>query len=496
MDEADVEVTGFVENFCGAVGSAFLGCFLVPVGIIIIFMNEKNAVCQQKAFFDAQQKHVATACTYSSGNNDKFVHYTCDVDSSLTVTDSTWQVSSTGSPAWQLSAAPQFYGWMETKKEETEHKNGKDIKRTCYQWSKGWSSTAQVIRVENGQNPECSSGYFNQYVAPDVSQNSYQAAITAFNSLSVAPTEAAAVNLFKQSTAQTAGTSSFQIPSTDFGSIDQAQTVATKIPSTATCTTGACVGFKRNSDSEWYKAIRTGAGPNAGDMKVGFSATGATVISGIGDQAAVMGQTSQGFIKKGKYGGNWICNMMDVFDLEAAAMTPDAMFEKLASELSMLTWILRFFCFFLLWGAFYCCMSPLVEAPTIIPCIGEFISDLIACAVTIVACGCACLCWMFWTGFFFALYRPMIGIPMLLISLGIMGYFLYAKYNKDNKGSEDDNETPDNGGNVQMEQGTGGGPPAGEPPLPEGWIAKVDPATGATYYCFEATGATQWDRPV
>jgi len=489
MDEADVEVTGFCENFIGAVGSAFLGCFLVPVGIIIIFMNEKNAVCQQKAFFDAQNKHVETACTYESKNNGKFVHYTCDVDTSLTVTDTTWKVSSSG-PAWTLKPKKQFYGWSETSESRTEHKNGKDIKYTCYKWSIGWLTDPKDLQGSSSK-AECQSGQFANQVQRDITQPSYISAMSTFNSLTVGNTDAPAVNLFKQNTAQTAGSSAFQIPKSDFSKIDQAQSVGTVIPTTAVVS-----GWARNSDSVWYKKVSsTSTTQMPGDMKVSFSATGATVISGIGDQAAVTGQTSQGYIKAGKYGGNWICPMMDVFDLEAVALTPKKMFEKLNDELSVLTWVLRFVCFFLLWGAFYCCMSPLVEAPTIIPCIGEFISDIIACAVTLVACGCACLCWLFWTGFFFALYRPMIGIPMLLISLGIMGYFLYTKYTKENK-EEDDNETPDNGGDVQMEQGTGGGPPAGEPPLPEGWIAKVDPATGATYYCFEATGTTQWDRPV
>jgi len=72
------------------------------------------------------------------------------------------------------------------------------------------------------------------------------------------------------------------------------------------------------------------------------------------------------------------------------------------------------------------------------------------------------------------------------------------------KGSsgQNDNETQmavtDNGdGTAAPPPGFGntGGDGTGEPPLPEGWEAKVDPASGATYYCFTATGATQWTRP-
>ena len=45
--------------------------------------------------------------------------------------------------------------------------------------------------------------------------------------------------------------------------------------------------------------------------------------------------------------------------------------------------------------------------------------------------------------------------------------------------------------------GGAGGSGAGDssPPLPTGWVSKVDPATKKTFFVETATGARQWDRP-
>merc|ERR1719321_229599 len=148
-------------------------------------------------------------------------------------------------------------------------------------------------------------------------------------------------------------------------------------------------------------------------------------------------------------------------------------------------------------------MSPLTVAPDIIPCIGEFISDIVSCAVCCAACAMACMCWIIWTGIFFATYRPHIGIPMVLIGCCIIGGFMYKKMNKEESDADDDAETPDDGGAemAQTQQQPVEEAPAPEPEtgggdeLPDGWVAKLDPASGATYYCFEATGVTQWEKP-
>lgn len=489
MDEFEVDETGPCEQIAGSFCCALLGIIMVPITIIIIFVNEREAVCQEKAYVDARGKTEEVGCTYDpqwdngGKNNNQNIHFTCDVDKDLSQSDEQWQVDAPG--AWTLTPQMQFYGYTlksETRKEKSQG-GTKDTTYTCYNpGTPGWKSS---VKRSDYDKPACDRSTFDRAISFD-----YLASVDAFVAQSKpAATSASEVKLYKTGETEK---HAFVIPRKQFGDISTPEDKTASIRTTTDCTGKACYGWTKSGTS-WNKkgSNNFGTAAEPGDMRVTFSGKGATKISGVVTQIVNPNDSETGaFTDTNIFGKTFMCSKgRKVFKIQAGSHNLKKMMDDLSDALAATTYILRVLCFFLLWGAFYCCMNPLVAAPQIIPFCGDFISEIVSCMVCVAACGAGCMCWMVWTGLFFVLYRPILGIPMLLVSCGIAGAFWYFKKDKAEDGGDETQQT---------EMGTGGAPPPAQTSgddLPPGWIAKVDPNTGATYYCYEETGVTQWEKP-
>ena len=98
----------------------------------------------------------------------------------------------------------------------------------------------------------------------------------------------------------------------------------------------------------------------------------------------------------------------------------------------------------LLWAAFYCCLSPIVwlidkfgDTLEMIPCVGgclgimaDILETLVGILICIISCCCGIACGLMAMAIAWVYYRPLIGIPLLIVSTLIfvgVGYFMYSR---------------------------------------------------------------------
>ena len=98
----------------------------------------------------------------------------------------------------------------------------------------------------------------------------------------------------------------------------------------------------------------------------------------------------------------------------------------------------------LLWAAFYCCLSPIVwlidkfgDMLESVPCVGgclgilaNILETLATILICIISCCCGVACGLMAMAVAWVYYRPLIGIPLLILSTAMfvgVGYFMYTR---------------------------------------------------------------------
>ncbi len=166
----------------------------------------------------------------------------------------------------------------------------------------------------------------------------------------------------------------------------------------------------------------TPGSPVVGDVRVSFK------IGAPGEASVVSGleKTKLTPFTSGEMNGTLAL-------LESGTKSSNAMFQTAEDENTMMTWILRLVGFFLMFIGFNLLFGPLDTVMRMIPIIGAvidfgttLIAGLLAFGLTFITISIG---WIF--------YRPLIGIPLLLIGFGAIGgiIFLAMKANKKNNAS-------------------------------------------------------------
>jgi len=142
----------------------------------------------------------------------------------------------------------------------------------------------------------------------------------------------------------------------------------------------------------------------------------------------VVGQNDNGIITPWKGPAGWLCKGSPVIGLKPGVNQMDDMFGSMQSEVDSLKWILRLVGFLVLWFAFSLCLAPLEVMADCIPCIGPFLGDAVAAISCCISCLPATGCFLIVAGLVWCAMRPLIAIPVLLVSIAVMlvtGYYSY-----------------------------------------------------------------------
>jgi len=170
--------------------------------------------------------------------------------------------------------------------------------------------------------------------------------------------------------------------------------------------------LKVTSDGNFYQPYKPAGDwttPNIGDLRIFFKVVKPQPVSLI---ARLNGDTFEPYATRS--GGS-----LDEFRL--GTLSAAAMIQAAQQENTLLTWILRLVGFVLMAAGIFLVFKPFATFADLLPFLGDMVSVaigllaiLIALPLSLVTIG---LAWVW--------YRPLIGIPLLVVGLGILGGGIY-----------------------------------------------------------------------
>ena len=128
-----------------------------------------------------------------------------------------------------------------------------------------------------------------------------------------------------------------------------------------------------------------------------------------------------------------------IYDVTAGAKTAEEMFDAAEASNEALTWILRVITLIGVVMSLQMVTAPIAIAPDIIPFCGPMIGDMVGCLLCCFNCCLGCCCWTFIAGIVWVLYRPIVGIPLLVVCmLAAAGMYFFSASKDQGKDADDD----------------------------------------------------------
>jgi len=154
-------------------------------------------------------------------------------------------------------------------------------------------------------------------------------------------------------------------------------------------------------------------------------------------QATLLGQNNAGSIQEWIGSSSWLCSGFSLETLRMGYLSRQTLFDELAQEETMRTWIFRLGGFVALWIAFSCCLAPLGIAADCIPCIGGCLSEAVEGAACCFACMPASTLCILVCGICWLVMRPVFGVFMVLLAggLGFLMFFAVTQAQRSRKSS-------------------------------------------------------------
>ena len=366
------EVTN--ESWFSRIGNSIkgilVGIVLFLVAFPLLFWNEGRAVKTYKTLKEGAGKVVTIdSQTVDPANNGKLVHLTGKATTDERLTDDLFDVSAN---AIKLKRQVQMYQWKEQKKSKKRKKVGGSTETvTTYNYTKAWSSgpinSDSFKKISGHENPKQMAVSNERITANDVTlgafdlSNSLVQKIDAYEKLGVDDTA--------------------------------------KIPESLS-------DEVKNYNGGFYYGANP-ASPAIGDLKVTFQAVKPQEVSVISQQ---IGNTFEPFLSKtGK----------KLEMIEAGVFSAEAMFEQAKKENVMMTWILRGVGFLLMFIGLNFVLKPLSVVADVLP----FLGNLVGTATGFVAFLLAAFCAIVVIAIAWIVYRPLLGIALLIVA-GAIAYYI------------------------------------------------------------------------
>jgi len=377
-NDSFTEVTS--QSWFSRLGNAFkgiiVGIIMVVIAFPVLFWNEGRAVKRYKTLKEGGGAVISvSADKVDAANQGKLVHLTGMATTEETLTDTSFGVSSR---AIKLMRIAEMYQWQqECESEEKKKLGGGTETVTTYTYSKAWSdnliSSSQFKKPEGHQNPAQMAYQSDEMVAGKVT-------IGAFT---LSPSQ---VRMMRDYSLVTLGP--------DFNLPDSLKD--------QTLLSSNTIYLGKNSVS-----------PQVGDIRISFKEVKPMNISLVANQE---NNTFEPF--HAKAGGT-------IELLESGTHSAEAMFQQARKSNTILTWVLRGVGFVVMLIGFQLILAPLSIFADVLPILGSIVGSgtgIIAGMIAgILSCLTIAIAWI--------VYRPLIGIIMLILSGGI-GFFLFTKLRK------------------------------------------------------------------
>ena len=411
----------FAGKFCDSLCGVILGFILMLGGVGLIYWNESNSVCSDKAFRDAQANvqetsagQSASNCLYNPTLSGNFVHIACGVNkTTLAVTDPGTGITASG--AYQIDALSEMYQYSETSRSESKKDSvgGGTTTYTCYCWSTGWYTKHLVLNTNHFMYA-CSDCTVPRITNPTPICTS-RGVCTSTTGLGQFSTTADGVYLGTATTGN-----QFKITKDQIASIDNVGTaVQPKGGTSSFSPDGSYLCSGPGACSTYFSTV--------GTVRISLTQLASDKISAVGMQQPSSDAQAPGRLVASTFGGSSFppCRTRDVLYIASGDKTAAELFAALAHKLFVLTWILRVVSWLCLWIGILMITWPVSVAPDIIPCIGPLIGDLVGCMLFPFALLVGSCMFLSVTSLAYLLYHPlyaavMLGIAAVFVAMAVV----------------------------------------------------------------------------
>ena len=391
-------------SYGGRIGKAFKGIlagFVMFIGgTVLLFWNEGNFVKSKRALNEAQGVTVVveSVASVDPALEGKLIHATARAETDDILSDVSFGVEVN---AISLKRKVEYYQWQESSRTEKRDKlGGGEEEITTYTYSKGWSS--RPVNSSEFRDPEYQNSNWTWLVFAD--EKSYAENVT-FGAYKLP-------DFFIQSIS-----GEERVDAAPAAEQISKWTTAIKLhpnaPATTTAEDAADVNLVHVDCNTVYFGAHTAA-PAIGDLRVTFTKVLPKEVSLLGK---VNGETFSKYIAK---------NGKSISRLESGAVSAEEMFAHAHNENKILTWILRLVGVVLVCGGLRAIFAIFEAIAKVVP----FLGSIVGAGVGLV-CVVAGVAWsVIWIAIAWLAYRPLIGIPLLVIAVGSL-YWLKTKGKKE-----------------------------------------------------------------
>jgi len=376
----ETTTTGWLDQIKNAIAGVLIGLVLFVVAFPALFINEGCYVKDMKALGELGLKTVSVSPDkVDPANQGKPVHMIGEAKTDETLADPDFAVSKN---AIKLKRVAEMYQWKENEEKKTEKQTGgKTVTTTTYKYEKKWSDdlieSSSFKHPEDHQNPATMKFKSEEWKAANVTVGAFKLSETLIS----------AINNFTD----------LKMEDKDLAALSAAVKAEAKI-----------------AEGRFYLG-KDSASPAIGDIRVGFKVALPTTVSLIAQQQ------DNSFVKFLAQNGR------EIDRLDVGTHTKDQMIASAKSEAKIKTWLIRLGGFLAMLIGLTLIAKPLVAVANVLPFLGDLVGGgafifaaVIAFGLTFITISVA---WVF--------YRPLVGIPLLVVGLGaVVGFIVMKKRGK------------------------------------------------------------------
>ena len=362
-----------------------VGGALFIAGFPVLFSNEGRSVATAKALDEGEGAcvPVESVAKVDPEMEGQLVHMTGRADTKDVLTDSQFGVSVT---AIALKRTTEMFQWVEhSETKEKKNLGGSVTKTTVYSYSQEWRETA----IDSSSFKEAGHDNPGSVEFPSEEMRASNVSFGAFR-------------LNEQQIARIGSAQAYAFPTDFVCKVARVQVQGRTI----------FVPNKVTRDNE--KNNRDVATmPRVGDMRVTYTVVYPHDVSVIAKQK---GDTFVGYLAKTK-------KKIDM--IEDGVKDAAEMFESARSANATLTWILRLVGFLLMFFGLSMVLKPLSVLADVLPILGDIVEIGIGLVAGLIALACALVT----IGIAWVYYRPLIGIPLVVVGVALL-VMVYLKKRK------------------------------------------------------------------
>jgi hypothetical protein len=375
-EDSFTETTGqsWFSRLVESIKGVLFGVLLFVVALPLLVWNEGRAVRTAKTLQEGASAVVSVpADRVDSGRAGKLVHMTGEATTTETLSDPEFGVAL---PAIKLQRRVEMYQWKEEKESHTRSKLGGGTETvTTYTYKQAWSpdlvDSSAFKKRDGHQNPS----------AMPVSSQSWTATKVTLGAFTLSEAQVGLLNRFQD------------LPVGE----EAAAAVAPDLKEKAKLHSG---GYYWGADP---------ASPAIGDAKVSFQVVRPATVSIVARQ---MGDTFEAY--QAQAGGS-------ILLLEPGTVSADSMFKTAEESNTLITWVLRLVGFLVMFVGLSLVFKPFEIFVDVIPFLGTLLgagiglfAGMVAASLTLLTIAVS---WL--------VYRPLIGIFLLLLAAGGMAGLIH-----------------------------------------------------------------------